>query len=545
MSPIVIGLHGSLEETPARGVHDAAACLADVEQRQILALVEAEKISGVRRDGRLSPNGVQAELAPYGSAPAEVVSSHFTTFGCARSGASAPREFPLFRNLDELDRHDLRCTDKGELRLFGRSYPHYVYLHELAHVFSAYMYRTADHDRFLGLVIEGSGSFAQNSLFLVDGSRIELLGYNFPILSGNFFHQWLSKLVFGAGREDYHVRASTPGKVMALAAYGDPERFRPKLLKAIKRHQPGQYMDFRRQFCPEIEEMTLSWNDRVDLCASGQALFEDLIIDLAIEIRERYGPLPVYYAGGCALSVKTNSRLRQIFHDLTIPPNCADDGIALGLAALHAFLEYGVRLRPLDYRNGLLTQARSDLCIDGRLSDADIERVARWLADGEVVAFVQGAPEIGPRALCHRSILADPARPHMREILNHIKGREYFRPVAPVVLDSIGEKVFENYFFSPFMLYDFPVSPQAVHQLPAVLHVDGTCRLETIPDDGSDVARLLKAFAQLTGNLPILSNTSLNSQGRPIAATEEQVRAELPRLKIKHVVLGGQAIVLP
>lgn len=540
MSPLTIGLHGSFGETPAKGVHDAAYCLADVEQRQVCALVESEKISGVRHDGLLDPSLLQAELAPHSGRPAEVVSSHFTTFG-----AGAPREFPLFRNLEQLDWHDLRSTSRGELSLFGSSYPHYVYLHELAHVFGATMYRTADHDRFLGLVIEGSGSFAQNSLFLIDGFRVQLLGYNFPILSGNFFHQWLSRLVFGARREDYHVRSATPGKVMALAAYGDPERFRRELLEAVGRHQPGQYMDYRRQFCPKIERMTLSWNDRVDLCASGQALFEDLIAGLATRIREQYGPLPVYYAGGCALSVKTNSRLRQIFDDLTIPPNCADDGIALGLVALHAFLEHHVRLQPLDHRHGLLTQARSDLCIDGRLTDADVERVARWLADGEVVAFAQGPPEIGPRALCRRSILADPTKPHMRDILNHIKGREYFRPVAPVVLDSIGERVFENYFCSPFMLYDFPVPPDAAGRIPAALHRDGTSRLQTIPDDGSDAARLLKAFAQRTGNLPILLNTSLNSQGRPIAATEEQVLAELPRLKIKHVVLGGRAIVFP
>lgn len=539
MSPLLIGLHGSLEKSPAKGVHDAAYCLADTDQGQVLALVESEKISGVRHDGRLNIALLQADLAPYAGTPAEIVSSHFTTFG-----DGAPHEFPLFRDLETLDWSDLGFTTKLTRPLFGTAYPHYVYLHELAHVFSAYMYRTTDHTRFLGLVIEGSGSFAQNSLFLVDGFRVELLGYNLPILSGNFFHQWLSSLIFDARREDYHIRSATPGKVMALAAYGDPERFRPALHAAVRRHRLGQYMDYRKQFCPEIETMTLSWNDRVDLCASGQALFEDLIVDLAVQIREQYGALPLYYAGGCALSIKTNTRLRRVFDQLIVPPNCADDGIALGLVALHAFLEHRTHLQPLDHHSGLFTQAHGGLCINGRLSDPDVERVARWLAAGEVVAFVQGAPEIGPRALCHRSILADPTQAGMRDVLNHIKGREYFRPAAPIVLDSVGAQAFKDYFFSPFMLYDFRVLPNAVGQIPAALHIDGTSRLETIPDDDSDIARILRAFAQHTGHLPILLNTSLNSRGKPIAATREQVLAELPRLKIKHVVLGGQPVVL-
>jgi len=539
MSPLLIGLHGSLAKSPAKGVHDAAYCLADTDQGQVLALIESEKISGVRHDGRLNVALLQADLAPYAGRPAEIISSHFTTFD-----ARAPREFPLFRDLETLDCSNLGFTARLTRTLFGTPYPHYVYLHELAHVLSAYMYRTTDHTRFLGLVIEGSGSFAQNTLFLVDGFRVELLGYNFPILSGNFFHQWLSSLVFDARREDYDVRSATPGKVMALAAYGDSERFRPALHAAVMRHQPGQYMDYRRQFCPEIERMTLSWNDRVDLCASGQALFEDLIVDLSVQIREQYGALPLYYAGGCALSIKTNTRLRRVFDELIVPPNCADDGIALGLAALHAFLEHRTRLQPLDYRSGLFTKAHDGLCINGRLSDSDVERVARWLAAGEVVAFVQGAPEIGPRALCRRSILAAPTQPGMRDILNHIKGREYFRPVAPIVLDSVGAQAFKDYFFSPFMLYDFRVLPNAVGQIPAALHIDGTSRLETIPDDDSDIARLLRAFAQHTGHPPILLNTSLNSHGRPIAATSKQVLAELPRLRIKHVVFGGQPIVL-
>lgn len=534
---LLLGLHGFFNETPARGVHDAAYCLADTDKGQILALVEMEKLAGVRHDGQLDQELLKAELAQF-EGTIQVVSSHFTAFK-----DTPHREFPLFREIDSLNWHDLGVCSRETLALFDARFPHFVYLHELAHVFSAFLYRHQDHERFLGLVIEGCGSFAQNSLFLVDGFRVKLLEYNLPILSGNFFHQWLSGLVFDARRQDHSLRSATPGKVMALAAYGDAERFRPAILRAVRRHKPGQYMNYREGFCPEIEAMNLSWNDRVDLCASGQKVFQDLIVEQAVRIRDKYGDLPLYYAGGCALSIKTNSLLRQIFDEMVVPPNCGDDGIAPGLVALHAFLAK-IRLAPLDHRSGFLSPMRDDVSVDGHLSPEDVEKVARWLADGEVVAFVQGSPEIGPRALCRRSILANPAIGRMREVLNHIKGREYFRPVAPIVLDSVGKRIFKDYFFSPFMLYDFGLNAGWTARIPAAMHVDGTARLQSVPDDGSDIARLLRAFALATGHPPILLNTSLNSRGKPIAATREQVMAELSRLKIKHVVLGDRAVVI-
>ena len=199
MSQLILGLHGSFEEIPARGVHDAAYCLADMGKQKIIALVEAEKHSGVRHDGRLNQALLKTELASFcgetrqrrlprpavgepgrlvlpqepikcHEATMQMVSSHFTTFGNYPA-----HEFPLFRNINSLGWNNLRFCSKEQSSFFGSKLTHYVYLHELAHVFSAFMYREQDHERFLGLVIEGCGSFAQNALFLIDNFRVELL----------------------------------------------------------------------------------------------------------------------------------------------------------------------------------------------------------------------------------------------------------------------------------------------------------------------------------------------------------------------------------
>ena len=118
MRPLILGLHGSFEETPAKGVHDAAYCLADPNRHKVLTLVEVEKLSGVRHDGRLPQELLKVELANYRGAPIHIVSSHFTTFG-----DDSPREFPLFRYLDRLDSSNLRFCYREELSLFGSQFP--------------------------------------------------------------------------------------------------------------------------------------------------------------------------------------------------------------------------------------------------------------------------------------------------------------------------------------------------------------------------------------------------------------------------------------
>jgi carbamoyltransferase len=166
-----------------------------------------------------------------------------------------------------------------------------------------------------------------------------------------------------------------------------------------------------------------------------------------------------------------------------------------------------------------------DADLEARLEEAAVpyerpadvaEAVAEVLAANGVVAWFQGRSEYGPRALGHRSLLAHPAFPDNLERLNRVKGREEFRPVAPMVLAGRASEIFHGVLPSPFMLFTHRVDPAWAERIPAALHVDGTARIQTVdPADAPLVARMLEAFARRTG-VPVVINTSLNTAGRPM-----------------------------
>jgi carbamoyltransferase len=206
-----------------------------------------------------------------------------------------------------------------------------------------------------------------------------------------------------------------------------------------------------------------------------------------------------------------------------VQPASGDSGTALG-AALQVAFELGDRPRPM--RTAALGRAWDDDELERRLRTAAVayerpddvaDAVAETLAANGVVAWFQGRSEFGPRALGHRSLLADPRRPDNLSKLNDIKGREQFRPVAPMVLAEKAGAIFcDGPIPSPFMLFTHGVQPEWRDRIPAAVHVDGTARIQTVDrDDEPLVARMLERFEARTG-VPVVVNTSLNTAGRPM-----------------------------
>jgi carbamoyltransferase len=250
------------------------------------------------------------------------------------------------------------------------------------------------------------------------------------------------------------------------------------------------------------------------------------------------------------LNCVANARLavEGPYEKLWIQPAAGDSGTALG-AALHVARTGGDTTTPMptpalgrgftaDEIEAELRRARLPYERPASIADA----VAATLAEDGIVAWFQGRSEYGPRALGHRSLLAHPGNPANTERLNDVKGREQFRPVAPMVLLERAPVLFEGVFPSPYMLFVHNVRPEWRERIPAVVHVDGTARIQSVDDDSEPlVAAMLRGFEARTG-LPVVVNTSLNTAGRPMVDTPHDALELFGSAPIDLLAIGPFAV---
>ncbi|MFI9201153.1 carbamoyltransferase [Streptomyces sp. NPDC053048] len=389
--------------------------------------------------------------------------------------------------------------------------------HHVAHAASAGL--AAPHPDSAVLVLDGRGECASHLAGRYTGGVLDVLATQvLPQSLGLVYEELTEHLGF--------LRSSDEYKVMALAAYGKP-RFLPELREHLYATGDGGFhahaVPWAALTAPR--EPGQEWTqDHADLASSTQACLEELLLDLVRWLHGRTGAESLAMAGGVALNCVANSRiaLEGPFRRVWVQPAAGDAGTALG-AALHLAAGHGAQAAPMEGAD--LGRGWSDEELRHWLEQARVpyERptdiavaVAEELARDGIVAWFQGRAEYGPRALGHRSLLAHPGRAENLERLNHVKGREEFRPVAPMVLADRAADIFEGPLPSPYMLFVHGVARTWRERIPAVVHVDGTARIQTVdPDREPLVARMLAAFEQRTG-LPVVVNTSLNTAGRPM-----------------------------
>jgi carbamoyltransferase len=394
--------------------------------------------------------------------------------------------------------------------------------HHAAHAASAAL--AAPHEYGHGecavLVLDGRGEASSHLAGVYrDGTLDPLRTQALPHSLGLMYEELTAHLGF--------LRSSDEYKVMALAGYGKP-RFLPELREMVKATGDGGF-----QVAP-IDWSTLTkpvapgadpGAEHADLACSIQTRLEEVILDLARWLHDAAGgPRHIALAGGTALNCVANARLAAEgpFETVWVQPAAGDAGTALG-AALHVAQGLGDRTVPMPGAD--LGRGFTDDEIEAELRRARLpytrpasiaEVAAEVLAANGIVAWFQGRGEYGPRALGHRSLLANPADPANTERLNLVKGREQFRPVAPMVLTERAPGLFEGVMPSPYMLFVHRVKPAWRDRIPAVVHVDGTARIQSV-DDATEplVAEMLRGFERRTG-IPVVVNTSLNTAGRPM-----------------------------
>jgi carbamoyltransferase len=433
--------------------------------------------------------------------------------------------------------------------------------HHLAHLASAFL--VSPHEEAVAISVDGFGDFASTAWGYGRGQRVSLDGrVYFPHSLGVFYQSLTHFLGFPHYGDEY--------KVMGLAPFGEP-KYADRLRQVVLLQPDGTFRLNLRFFRHVREGFAYQWlnttpadeaiyNEQFsellgpsrspeeeitqrhkDLARSGQLVYEEAFFHLLESLHRRYECDAIVIAGGCAQNSVANGKIydRSPFKHAYIPPAAPDAGGAIGAATLvwHQISD-GTRRSVSD--NPFVGPSFSDTYVEDLLRRSKVEldaagctvegldardlciRVANSVADGNVVGWFQGRMEWGPRALGNRSIVCDPRRPDMKQLLNQkIKRRESFRPFAPSVLRESVIDWFETDDDVPFMSKVFMIREEKRALIPAVTHVDGTGRLQTV-DIGENLRYydLIAAFRDLTG-VPMVLNTSFN-ENEPIVCKPDE-----------------------
>lgn len=535
--------------------HDSSACL--VQDGVVLAAAEEERFTRIKHGKRPVPFSAwelpfhaidyclgEAEIdlddidhVAYSYQPELLLGSW-----SGQAGISLPLEpsrhqsewlspwDPLFlsyivnapRQLASGAPHHLKRRFKGA-RHDGPYRWHFIE-HHLAHETSAFL--AAPFEECAVLTMDGRGEQATTSFGrYADGEYERIKQVNLPHSLGLVYEAVTSYLGFLHSSDEY--------KVMALASYGKPV-YAPLFREIISYQGAGEYevrpVQWEKLLGPARERGSALTQNHMDIAHSLQVVLEETVLRMADWLQEETGLRSLAMAGGVALNCVMNARLRDrsAFDAVWVQPASGDAGTALGAALWIDAQERNDRRRRWQMDHAFLGPAYGDADIEAMLQQAKLkyrrvdniaEAAAELLAQNKVIGWFQGRMEFGPRALGARSILASPIDPAMQAHLNLIKDREDFRPVAPVVLEEEAGKWFVNGGVSPFMVFVYDVVPAKAAAIPAVRHVDGTARVQTINRNQHPLYYdLLRAFAMKT-DVPVLINTSFNTRGEPVVCT--------------------------
>ncbi len=424
--------------------------------------------------------------------------------------------------------------------------------HHVAHASSAFF--ASPFNKAAVLTLDGRGEKITTSYSIGDGSRLERFEeVAVPHSLGLFYEQVTTYLGFLHSSDEY--------KVMALASFGRPV-YVNEFRKIIQIRENGQYIIQNSQleelFGPARLRGEAFEPRHYDVARSLQVVLEETVLHIIHWLNKVTGEDNLCMAGGVALNCVMNACLRDRgpFKNIWIQPAAGDAGTAMGAALWVDASERNGFYDNRDYvmEHAFLGPQYSDNEIEQYLSWSKLpyrklsnipEEVADILVRDKVIGWFQGRMEYGPRALGARSIIASPLSESMQSRLNEIKDREDFRPVAPVVLEEEAAKWFVNGGKSPFMLFVYRVRPEKAGLIPAVCHIDGTARIQTIrKEHNPGYYNLISAFKGQTG-VPILINTSFNTRGKPIVCTPRDALECFWTSPIDALVIGSYILEKP
>ncbi|MDC0671972.1 carbamoyltransferase family protein [Nannocystis radixulma] len=533
--------------------HESAACLID--DGVVVAAIEEERLTR-RKHGKTSEPHTGHELplraidhclgaagiglgdvawVAYSINPQARLRNRELVDRVVEGGwGSASGEQQFHDLLQRVPQQLLDLGMKGEFKWLG---------HHLCHAASTYY--PAPFDEAAVLCIDGIGELGSTLFCRGEGARLEVLDEIVYPHSIGFLWEKLAKYL---GFSEYDAC-----KVMGLASYGDPERYLAQFQRLLSLDPDGRFLldgdrlRFRVEDYEPLEQLFgLARRDRGEpltaahhhIASALQEITNRALRHMVDHLAARTGSRNLCMAGGVALNCVANRVAFEAssFERLYVHPAAHDAGTALGAALFvwHGLLGHRERTPmhtpytgPAFANDTIEAELQRSGLVYRRVPDVE-QAAAALLADGKIVGWFQGALEFGPRALGNRSLLADPRAPDMKDILNaRVKHRESFRPFAPSVLVEEAGQWFDIAKPSPtadFMLLAYPARPEVRDRIPAVVHVDGTSRIQTVRSETNPrYHRLISAFFRLTG-VPMVLNTSFNDNEPIVCSPSDAIR---------------------
>lgn len=551
--------------------HDSGLAILDHGQPDMV--IEEERLNRVKKTLAFPRQAIQAALGPHaeGLASIDVIVTPWDQKALAANAAKALlARFPMSMSLLSRRAHTPQKNEVVLLdRVLRRKFRKYFGARRLPPIVSvghhnahAAMYFVSPFEDAAVLVMDGYGDDAATSIYAGSGGKLQRRWRSSFMNSIGMVYTLVTEYLGFGGFSD-------EGKVMALAAFGDDsyvERFRDCIrllpdgsyavnMDYFSFDTYGEIRPFKQKFFdtfgpPRASSEPLDDRHRA-IAFALQKITEDTILHIVRDITASTGQKQLVLSGGVALNCVANARILELtdVERIWVPPCASDTGAPLGAALWHYHQTLG-KPRGFELKHPFYGLAYSDDEIVRALDAAGLEaerlpeatlmpRVAADLADGKIVGWFQGRFEMGPRALGNRSILADPRKASMRDVINaKIKQRESFRPFAPAVLIEHAAE----YFFidqpDPFMTMAPCIRPDKAHLIPAAVHADGTGRIQTVERSANPrYYGIIEAFGKLTG-VPVLLNTSFNRQ-EPIVATPAEAISCFLRTGMDVLVLGN------
>jgi carbamoyltransferase len=555
--------------------HDSAAAL--LKDGHVIAAVEEERFSRKKFDDSFPKMAIEWCLKEAKITPSEIHSVAFydkpvLKFERLLDNYITVSPRGLFSFLDTIPKWlHKRLWIKNDITKLLKGFKGDIIFpeHHMSH--AAHTFYTSPFDESAILTVDGVGEWTTTSFGYAKNNSIKLTNdIRWPHSLGLFYSAFTYFLGFQVNEGEY--------KLMGLSAYGKPKYYDLILDNLIDVKKDGSIHLDMSYFAFHYDKVMT--NDlfaklfgisprkkdekaeqiHFDIGASAQKVLEDILLKMVNHVYEKFKMKNLCLGGGVALNGVANYRIlkESSFDNVHIPPSPGDGGSAVGCAQYLYHIHHnnqrivekdmGKTIRENVYVGTSYYDEKITEFLDSKkISYEKLERiellkkVAQLIADGNIVGWYQGKMEWGPRALGCRSILADPRKAEMKDILNEkIKHRESFRPFAPSILEEYVSEYFEIDRSSPYMLIVVPVKKP--EKIPAVTHVDGTGRLQTVNKDANPLYYdLISEFYKITG-IPVIINTSMNVMGEPIVNTPEQAYQMIVKTDMDCIAMGNNLI---